>query len=172
MGSGEAAANLVKHGISFDEGSKVFADALAQVLPEPGRSPGEDRAIMMGQSDRRQLLVVVFTEREERIRIIGARVATQRERRDMKNTRRKRAEPPPDDMPAEYKLDWSKAKPNPYAARLRGRTVAVVLEPDVAEAFPSSESVNTLLRSVLAAIPRRASFKRAPNRKVQARRAG
>lgn len=90
----------------------------------------------------------------------------------MKSTRRKRAEPSLDDMPAEYKLDWSKAKPNPYAARLRGRTVAVVLEPDVAEAFPTSESVNTLLRSVLAAIPRRASSKRTTKRKVQARKAG
>ena len=69
-------------------------------------------------------------------------------------------------------LDWSKAKPNPYAARLRGRTVAVVLEPDVAEAFPTSKSVNTLLRSVLAAIPRRASSKRTVKRKALARKAG
>jgi hypothetical protein len=58
-------------------------------------------------------------------------------------------------MLAEYDLDWSKAKPNPYAARLKD-TVAVVLEPDVAEVFPTSESVNTLLRSVIAAVPRRA----------------
>ncbi len=58
------------------------------------------------------------------------------------------------DMPAEYELDWSKAKPNPYAARLKD-TVAVVLAPDVAEVFPTSESVNTFLRSVLAAVPRR-----------------
>ena len=78
----KAEANLTKHGISLDEASKVFADALAQVLPEPGRSPGEDRAIMMGHSDRGRLLVVVFTEREERIRIISARVATRREQRE------------------------------------------------------------------------------------------
>ena len=56
-------------------------------------------------------------------------------------------------MPAEYHLDWSKARPNPYAARLKD-TVAVVLEPDVAEAFPTSESVNTFLRTVLVAVPR------------------
>jgi hypothetical protein len=56
-------------------------------------------------------------------------------------------------MPAEYQLDWCKAKPNPYAARLKD-TVAVVLAPDVAEVFPTSESVNTLLRSVIAAVPR------------------
>jgi hypothetical protein len=57
------------------------------------------------------------------------------------------------DMPEEYELDWSKAKPNPYAARLKD-TVAVVLAPDVAEVFPTSESVNTFLRSVIAAVPR------------------
>ena len=50
-------------------------------------------------------------------------------------------------------LDWSKAKPNPYAARLKD-TVAVVLAPDVAEVFPTSESVNTFLRKVIAAVPR------------------
>jgi hypothetical protein len=56
-------------------------------------------------------------------------------------------------MPAEYELDWSKARANPYAAQLKD-TIAVVLAPDVARVFPTSESVNTLLRSVIAAVPR------------------
>jgi hypothetical protein len=73
----------------------------------------------------------------------------------MKNNRSREGTRELDDMPAEYNLDWSKARPNPYAARLKD-TVAVVLEPDVAEAFPTSKSVNTFLRSVLAALPRRA----------------
>ena len=72
----------------------------------------------------------------------------------MKSTPRSRSRSNDVDMPAEYQLDWSKAKPNPYAARLKD-TVAVVLAPDVAEVFPTSESVNTLLRSVVAAVPRR-----------------
>jgi hypothetical protein len=71
----------------------------------------------------------------------------------MKNTRRKSGRSTDVDMPSEYQLDWSKAKPNPYAARLKD-TVAVVLAPDVAEVFPTSESVNTFLRSVIAAVPR------------------
>ena len=71
----------------------------------------------------------------------------------MKSTRRHASRTREVDMPAEYQLDWSKAKPNPYAARLKD-TVAVVLAPDVAEVFPTSESVNTLLRSVIAAVPR------------------
>ena len=43
-----------------------------------------------------------------------------------------------DELRPEYAFDYTKAKANPYAARLKGRTVAVVLEPDVAAAFPSS----------------------------------
>jgi len=69
-----------------------------------------------------------------------------------------------DDLRPEYDFDYTKAKPNPYAARLKGRTVAVVLEPDVAEAFPSSKAVNAQLRAVVAAVPRR-SRKRPTQRK-------
>ena len=71
----------------------------------------------------------------------------------MKNTPSHRRRTPEEEMPAEYKLDWSKARPNPYAARLKD-TIAVVLAPDVAEVFPTAESVNTFLRSVIAAVPR------------------
>jgi hypothetical protein len=90
----------------------------------------------------------------------------------MKNTRNKRPRAAArDDMLPEYEFDWSKAKPNPYAARLKD-TVAVVLEPDVARAFPTSEAVNTLLRSVLAAMPRRTVPRRSSKRKPHKRRAG
>ena len=60
----------------------------------------------------------------------------------MKNTPSHRSRALEADMPAEYQLDWSKAKPNPYAARLKD-TVAVVLAPDVAEVFPTTQAVNT-----------------------------
>lgn len=73
----------------------------------------------------------------------------------MKRTTRVAAEA--DDLRPEYEFDYSKAKPNPYAAGLKGRIVTVVLEPDVARAFPTSESVNRTLRAVIAAVPRRAS---------------
>lgn len=65
-----------------------------------------------------------------------------------------------DELRAEYDFDYSKARPNPYAARLKGRSVAVVLDPDVAEVFPTSESVNTLLRSVVAAVPQRSKARK------------
>jgi len=88
----------------------------------------------------------------------------------MKSIRRSRSRTKDVDMPTEYQLDWSKAKPNPYAARLKG-TVAVVLAPDVAEVFPTSDSVNTLLRSVIAAVPR-PRRRSTPRRRSRARRAG
>ena len=60
-----------------------------------------------------------------------------------------------EDLRSEYVFDYSKAKKNRYAARLKGRTVAVVLEPDVAAAFPDSKAVNRQLRAVVRAVPRR-----------------
>jgi hypothetical protein len=56
-------------------------------------------------------------------------------------------------MRREYRFDYAKARPNRFAATLRGRTTAVVLDPDVASVFESPESVNRLLRSVIAALP-------------------
>ena len=54
-----------------------------------------------------------------------------------------------DELRPEYRFDYSKARPNPYAARLEGKAVAVVLDAEVAAAFPTSESVNTALRAVI-----------------------
>jgi hypothetical protein len=57
-------------------------------------------------------------------------------------------------MRREYRFDYRTARPNRFAEELRGRT-AVVLDADVASVFGSSESVNQLLRSVIAALPDR-----------------
>jgi hypothetical protein len=54
-----------------------------------------------------------------------------------------------DELRPEYRFDYSKARSNPYAARLKGKAVAVVLDAEVAAAFPTSESVNTALRAVM-----------------------
>ena len=54
---------------------------------------------------------------------------------------------------SEYQFDYRKSQPNRFAARMSKGTVAVVLEPDVAEIFRSSEVVNALLRSIIAAMP-------------------
>lgn len=66
----------------------------------------------------------------------------------------------------EYSFDYSRARPNRFAARMAGRSVAVVLDPDVASVFQSGEAVNALLRSVISALP-----KGAGRTKVSRRRA-
>lgn len=57
---------------------------------------------------------------------------------------------PRDELRDEYALDYAKSKPNRFAAKLKD-TKVVVLQPDVAEVFQSSKSVNDLLRSAIAA---------------------
>jgi len=56
-------------------------------------------------------------------------------------------------MRREYRFDYKKAKPNRFAEQMEAGTIAVVLDPDVAVVFKSSEVVNTLLRSVISALP-------------------
>jgi len=56
-------------------------------------------------------------------------------------------------MRKEYRFDYRKARPNRFASLMKDRTVAVVLDPDVAAVFQSSESVNSLLRSLISALP-------------------
>ncbi len=65
----------------------------------------------------------------------------------------------------EYNFDYTKAKPNPYASRLGNRAVAIVLDPDLAAVFPTSEAVNSLLRSVVAAVPLRSTGRRTTPRR-------
>ena len=57
-------------------------------------------------------------------------------------------------MQQEYQFDYRKARPNRFAPLMKGGAVAVVLDPDVASVFRSPESVNTLLRSVITALPK------------------
>ena len=57
------------------------------------------------------------------------------------------------DLRAEYRFDYHRAKPNRFASQFKRGSVVVVLDPDVASVFRTSESVNGLLRSVISAIP-------------------
>jgi hypothetical protein len=60
-----------------------------------------------------------------------------------------------DELRTEYRFDFRKSRPNRFASRMGKDAVAVVLEPDVAQVFGSSKSVNRLLRSVIEAVPPR-----------------
>jgi uncharacterized DUF497 family protein len=77
----KAADNYGKHGVSFDEASTVFADPLGRLVDDPRHSKGEERFVMLGSSRNSRLLAVMFTVREERIRIISARRVTRAERK-------------------------------------------------------------------------------------------
>jgi hypothetical protein len=55
----------------------------------------------------------------------------------------------------EYQFDYSKAKPNRFADRVAPGSLAVLLDPDVAQFFQTAESVNTVLRALLTTMPPR-----------------
>ncbi len=65
--SNKAVENLAKHDVSFDESSTVFGDPLAATIDDPVHSVDEFRFITIGYSRNQRLIVVVHTEREERI---------------------------------------------------------------------------------------------------------
>lgn len=68
---------------------------------------------------------------------------------------RKRQRRTADEMRAEYRFDYAKAKPNRFATRITKGAFAVILDPDVAEVFRSSDAVNSFLRSVISTLPQR-----------------
>ena len=68
---------------------------------------------------------------------------------------RSRSDTDRDEMRREYRFDYKKARPNRFARRFKAGAVAVVLDPDVASVFGSSNTVNKLLRSLIAAMPER-----------------
>ena len=81
MGPAKAELNLKDHEISFDEATSVFRDTLSITIADPDHSESEDRFIDIGMSHRGQLLVVSYTDREDRIRIVSARRPTRAERK-------------------------------------------------------------------------------------------
>lgn len=78
----KAADNFRKHGVSFGEAATVFGDPVGREQPDELHSVGDLRYVCLGRSYLGRLLVVAYTERGRRIRIISARPATPRESRD------------------------------------------------------------------------------------------
>jgi len=76
----KAAANRARHGIGFETARKVFKDPLAVDDPDDREDYGEARFTLIGMADGR-LLLVAYTMREDRIRIISARGAEPYEHR-------------------------------------------------------------------------------------------
>ncbi len=73
-------ANLRKHGVEFADAATAFDDDNAVTMPDPD-SEGEERFLTLANDALGRLLVVVYTWRGDSIRLISARKATRRERR-------------------------------------------------------------------------------------------
>lgn len=67
-------SNIRKHGVSFKEARTIFWDPLSFTTEDVSHSIDEQRFLIIGMSDRGRLLALIYTEREERIRIISASV--------------------------------------------------------------------------------------------------
>jgi len=76
----KARVNIKTHGVSFDEASTAFRDPFSQTINDPLHFEDQERFVLIGRSIQGRLLVIVHTDRGERIRIISARLATKKER--------------------------------------------------------------------------------------------
>ena len=74
----KAAANVQKHGVAFETAIGAFSDAFGIESIDSSMDYGEQRLQLVARAGQK-LVVVVYTERDDRIRIISARQATRRE---------------------------------------------------------------------------------------------
>jgi uncharacterized protein len=77
----KAKKNIQNHSVSFNEASTVFNDPLSLTIHDPLHSDKEDRFVIIGNSYKNRLLLVVHVERGDKIRIISARKATRKEKK-------------------------------------------------------------------------------------------
>ena len=77
----KAEINTRNHGVSFDEAQTVFLDNLSVMKPDMEHSNTEERLLIIGTSHTNQVIVVSYTERDDKIRLISARKATRNERK-------------------------------------------------------------------------------------------
>ena len=76
----KAAANLKKHGVTFQEAATVFGDPLAITFQDPDHSEEEERQMTYGLSQQMRLIIVSHTQRKDQMRIINARLMDRKER--------------------------------------------------------------------------------------------
>jgi uncharacterized protein len=83
---GKAEMNLRKHGVSFEEASTIFGDRRLLTVPDVEHSYDEERYLAIGMSEQGRLITLIFTNRDDRIRIISARLSESWERREYETT--------------------------------------------------------------------------------------
>lgn len=77
----KARCNFEKHGVTFSEGATIFSDQRIATMLDPDHSQDEERSIAIGVSVKGRILIVVFTDRGNKIRLISCRKATSTERK-------------------------------------------------------------------------------------------
>lgn len=77
----KAKKNILKHQVSFNEAETVFDDPCYIDFYDPDHSMDEDRYLIVGQSNRRRILIISYTQRANSIRLISAREVTLQERK-------------------------------------------------------------------------------------------
>lgn len=82
----KAQANLKKHGVDFADAALALEDERALTIPD-GATTTEQRFITLAMDPLGRLLVIVYAWRGERIRLISAREATRREKKQYEVTR-------------------------------------------------------------------------------------
>ena len=150
----KAEANLRKHGVSFLEAASVFDDELSITFRDPDHSAGEERFIIIGHSHRGRLLFVSHTDRgDPPVSSVRGKSHAAKER-SMKMSDKNAGADAQDELRPEYgEAELSELLANgirgKYVERYRQGTNLVKLAPDVAAAFPTEQSVNDALRSLL-----------------------
>jgi len=156
----KAATNLGKHNVSFDEATTVFTDPFALTFDDPDHSLDEKRFITIGTSSKQRIL---FSRMPTGARITCGLFMPGRPPRLKPMPTKNLESSVADELRPEYDVASLKGGVRgKYHTRATAGTTMVLLEPDVAEAFPDGASVNQALRPYL-----RRSGGKLPNKALQ-----
>jgi hypothetical protein len=92
---GNAEKNWIRHQVSQSESEQIFFNRPLVVTDDELHSLGEARYFALGHTDRGRLLMVVYTLRGEKIRVISARDMTRREQKEYEDARTREFEAGP-----------------------------------------------------------------------------
>jgi uncharacterized DUF497 family protein len=143
----KAGHNLFKHGVSFEEAATVFGDQLSDTFDDPDHSREEQRFVIIGVSEKDRILIVTHTD-DGRLFVLSVRGSRPAGKESF--MKKVEAEVKEDELRPEYDLSRLKGRVRgKYVRRYRAGTNLVLLEPDVANAFPDSKTVNEALRQLM-----------------------
>jgi len=78
--TGNIDKNWKKHRVHFKEAEEIFFNKPLRIFPDINHSKKEDRFVAFGKTNQKRKLTIIFTLREEKIRIISARNQSKKER--------------------------------------------------------------------------------------------